>query len=171
MNRRLMDAWHDFYVLIGTAAATLMGLTFVAVSLAPDVIAERTTTAVRAFITPILAFFATILIISLFQIIPGMPSIGSAAFFIIAGIGGLAYIATTGVHRLWRTMELGIDDWIWYIGLPLLGYACILAGGAALWLAREWGIYAAAGATLVLLIAGIRNAWDILLTIAHQKAA
>ena len=33
-------AWHDFYLLAGTAAATLIGLIFVALSLNPEVMAD-----------------------------------------------------------------------------------------------------------------------------------
>lgn len=36
-----VEAWHDFFMLAGTAAATLMGLLFVALSLRIDIRAEQ----------------------------------------------------------------------------------------------------------------------------------
>jgi hypothetical protein len=36
-----LEAWHDFYVVVGGAAAGLTGLMFVVVSLGPKVIATR----------------------------------------------------------------------------------------------------------------------------------
>ena len=37
----LVEDWHDFDVLVGTAAATLFGLMFVAASIAASVFTER----------------------------------------------------------------------------------------------------------------------------------
>jgi hypothetical protein len=34
----LLHEWHDFYVLLGTASATLVGLMFVAVSIGTSVL-------------------------------------------------------------------------------------------------------------------------------------
>lgn len=65
-----LGRWHDFYLLIGGASATLMGLTFVAVTLAPDVIAARASGEVRPFVTPIVALFATVLVVSVVLLIP-----------------------------------------------------------------------------------------------------
>lgn len=161
--------WHDFQLLIGTAGATLMGLTFVAVSLAPEVIADRTSTVVRAFTTPIVAFFATVLIVALILLVPQLtPQIMGVPFAVI-GISGFIYVLTTGVHSQWRTLELGIDDWIWYLGLPLVAYGAMLAGGISLWFAPLRATYAVAAAMLLLLVVGIRNAWDVLLAIARQS--
>lgn len=164
-----IQGWHDFQLLIGTAGATLMGLTFVAVSLAPEVIADRTTTVVRAFTTPIVAFFATVLIVALIVLVPQLTPAIMGGLFAVIGIIGMIYILTTGVHGQWRTLELGIDDWVWYLGLPLVAYGGILAAGIALWMASFWSTYAVSAAVLLLLIVGIRNAWDVVLAIARQS--
>lgn len=164
------EQWHDFFVLIGTAAATLMGLTFVAVSLAPDLVGDRTTTAVRAFTTPIVAFFATILMVSVVLIVPGMTPTTAGGFLAACGAIGFIYILSAGVHRQWREAQLGFDDWIWYLGLPLVGYGALFA--CAVWIFRAvlWGPYVGAAALLLLLIIGIRNAWDVVLALAqHHK--
>ena len=163
-----LEGWHDFDVLIGTAAATLMGLTFIAVTLAPEVIADRTSTAVRAFTTPIVAFFATVLVVSLVVLIPGLTPAAAAILFAIIGLGGIAYMLSTGVQRQWREMELGIDDWFWYIALPVLGYVALAVSAAAMWNADPWALYVTAAAALLLLIIGIRNAWDVVITMVQH---
>lgn len=163
-----LEGWHDFDVLIGTAAATLMGLTFIAVTLAPEVIADRTSTAVRAFTTPIVAFFATVLTVSLIVLIPGLTPAAAGIMFVIIGAGGVAYMMSTGVQRQWREMELGLDDWWWYIALPVLGYVALAASAAAMWYAAPWALYVAGAAALLLLIVGIRNAWDVVITIVQH---
>ncbi|MGZ3530890.1 MAG: hypothetical protein ACXVAR_05260 [Vulcanimicrobiaceae bacterium] len=164
-----LEQWHDFHLLIGGAAATLMGLTFVAVTLAPHVIAGRASTAIRAFITPIVAFFATVLIISVVLLVPHLTPTATGAFFAVVGISGLIYIFSTGPHGQWRKWQLGIDDLIWYIGLPLLGYGAILTSAVGMWRVSFWAPYVAAGAVPVLLIIGIRNAWDVVLAIARES--
>jgi hypothetical protein len=164
-----VNDWGNFHVLIGTAGATLMGLTFVAVSLSPKVIADRTDTVVRAFTTPIVAFFATVLILALLMLVPKLPMHVEGILFAIVGAGGFIYILNTGAHRQWRELELGIDDWIWYIALPLLSYGAIVASAAGVWSASPWAAYALAAAVLALLIVGIRNAWDVFLAIARES--
>lgn len=146
-----------------------MGLTFVAVSLAPEVIADRTTTVVRAFTTPIVAFFATVLALSLVLLVPRITPWVAGTIFGAVGITGFVYVLSTGVHRQWRDLELGFDDWMWYMGLPLVSYGAIVASAAGMWSASFWSVYAGAAAMLVFLIAGIRNAWDVVLAIARQS--
>lgn len=163
-----LERWHDFHLLIGTAAATLMGLTFVAVTLAPEVIADRTSTVVRAFTTPIVAFYATVLIVSLILLIPGLPPAAAGVVLGLVGAVGVAYMFSTGVHRQWRDLELEMDDWFWYIGLPVLAYCVLFVGAFGMWSAAPWALYAAAAAVFVLLIVGIRNAWDVVLAIVRQ---
>lgn len=164
-----LERWHDFHLLIGTAGATLMGLTFIAVTLAPEVIAERTSTVVRAFTTPMVAFFATDLLVALILLIPGLSAAAAGVLLAIVGAGGLAYMFSTGVHRQWRELELGMDDWFWYMSFPVVGYAAILAGAIGLFKAAPWALYAADSGILTLLIVGIRNAWDVVLTIVRQS--
>ena len=47
----LVDDWHDFDVLVGTAAATLVGLMFVAASIGASVFTEKDRAALKAFIS------------------------------------------------------------------------------------------------------------------------
>lgn len=164
-----LERWHDFHLLIGTAGATLMGLTFVSVTLAPEVIADRTSTIVRAFTTPIVAFFATGLLVSLILLVPGLTVIAAGVLLALFGAGGMAYMFSTGVHRQWRELELGMDDWFWYMGFPAVSYGAILAGGIALFKAAPWALYAADAGIFALLIVGIRNAWDVVLAIVRQS--
>lgn len=168
------ESWHDFYVLIGTAAATLMGLTFVSVTLAPKVIAERTFTAVRAFITPIVAFFATVLVVALVALLPRLPpSVPNPGAIVLAilGILGVFYVPSTGVHRQWREMGLGPDDLLWYAAWPFAGYLVTLAAAYGMWHALYWAPWLLAADVMLFLVIGIRNAWDVVIAIARESQA
>ncbi|HLJ04948.1 MAG TPA: hypothetical protein VKT26_01685, partial [Acetobacteraceae bacterium] len=53
------------------------------------------------------------------------------------------------------------DDQIWYAGLPIIGYLVLSGSGVAEALQIEYAELVLTGAIVLLLIAGIRNAWDI----------
>jgi hypothetical protein len=168
------EAWHDFYLLIGTAAATFMGLTFVAVTLAPKVIAARTFTAVRAFVTPIVAYFATVLVVSLVALLPLAPDSAphkEAILLAVIGLVGAIYVPSTGVQKQWREMELGADDLLWYAAWPFVGYLLALAAAFTLWRSLESGAWIVAADVMLFLIVGIRNAWDVVIAIARESQA
>ena len=60
----LLDAWHDFDLLIGTAAATLVGLMFVAASIGASVFLEKDRAAMKAFISPTVVHFSAVLVVA-----------------------------------------------------------------------------------------------------------
>jgi len=66
----LLHDWHDFYVLLGTASATLVGLMFVAVSLGSSIFNEDHRAPLTAFITPTVMHFAAVLFACLMVTIP-----------------------------------------------------------------------------------------------------
>ncbi len=73
---RLHD-WHDFYLLIGTASATLIGLMFVAASVGASYFTTEREAPLRAFLTPTVLHFTAILVICLMSTAPsqtGSPS-------------------------------------------------------------------------------------------------
>ena len=47
-----LERWHDFYLLVGTAGATLLALLFVAVSLGVGFLTEEKAPATRTFYSP-----------------------------------------------------------------------------------------------------------------------
>jgi hypothetical protein len=65
-----MDDWDGFYTLIGGTAGTLIGLIFVVITLGMEHAREGDTDRTRLFVTPILVYFASLLIISLAMIPP-----------------------------------------------------------------------------------------------------
>ena len=54
-----LKEWHDFYVLVGTAGATLLGLLFIAVSLGAGYLTEERQSATRTFISPVGVHFTS----------------------------------------------------------------------------------------------------------------
>jgi hypothetical protein len=157
-----MQEWRDFYAFSGTAAATLMGLMFVVVSLAGRVLAtEEGARAARAFHAPSVVFFTTVIVVAMVMLIPHAVSAALGILLGVIATGGIIYLISTGVFTIWRTFELGFEDLMWYVALPYLSYATIGVAAVGIWKADPFGFYAAASAMVLLLLIGIRNAWDL----------
>ena len=54
-----LKEWHDFYLLVGTAGATLLALLFVAVSLGTGFLTEERQEATRTFMSPVVIHFTS----------------------------------------------------------------------------------------------------------------
>jgi hypothetical protein len=117
--------------------------------------------ATRGFFTPIVVFFASVIVVSMFMLVPATTSTALGAMIAAVAIVGLFYMATSGVHRIWRTSELGYDDLMWYVVLPYLSYVLIAVAAIGMWKALPPGLYAGSAAMVLLLVIGIRNAWDL----------
>src|SRR5277367_4840968 len=156
-----MDAWHEFYTLAGTASATLIGLLFVAASVGSSVW-ERPA-ALRVFLSATVVHFSSILVISLCIMAPLRSVAVYGLVFAVGGLFGVVYcflvIRDTVRDGLSKSIEL--EDRAWYAALPVVGYVLMLGAGIAVAMGFEAGAMLLAISVGLLLVAGIRNAWDI----------
>jgi hypothetical protein len=166
-----VEAWHEFYLLVGTGGANLIGLMFVVVSLRPHLIATQRPTAVPAFFTPIVVDFAAVLLIAGLMMAPGLPPIAIAVALGMLGVAGLAYQILNGSHRQWRENKLEVEDWIWFVALPIASYSLLVAAALAIATHTPLALYVVGAATLLLIVIGIRNAWDLVLWLAEHGEA
>jgi flagellar biosynthesis protein FliR len=60
-------------------------------------------------------------------------------------------------------------DWIWYIAMPMASYLLLLLSGIGVLLRAAPAMHAVAAALILLLVTGIRNAWDLVVWIAEQE--
>ena len=65
-----------------------------------------------------------------------------------------------------RRFKVDLSDRLFYALVPTLGYLLLLASAALLFAQSAMSVDLLAAAMLVLLLAGIRNAWDMTLWIA-----
>jgi modulator of FtsH protease len=164
-----VEAWHDFYVMVGGGSAALTGLLFVIVSLGPHVVAGREKEGVRAFISPVAAHFTFVLVISALMLAPEVPLPILGGALVAGGLGGTAFTVWSGAHRRWRASgQLPFLDWIWFVSLPHACFAMMIVSGAALAMGQDEGLYGIAFTLILLVVTGIRNAWDLVLWVAQQ---
>jgi hypothetical protein len=155
--------WHDFYMLIGGAAGSLVGLTFVATTIGAGTLTPEREAGVQAFITPTVVHFAAILFACLLILAPFETQEWLATVLLAEGILGIAYSGWV-VRLIWHrgfTATLVRSDHVWYALAPAVGYLLLTTAAAAMLTGHRASLMLLACALGLLLIAGIRNAWDM----------
>ncbi len=162
MTASLLAEWDNFYVITGSSAGGLTGLTFVVIALSAD--AKRINLrGLRVYVTPTIVHFGAVLALSAYLSMPHQGVLSLSLGFGAAGGAGIAYIAFIGasIGRISTSYIPVAEDWIWNVILPALVYGTLLAIAFLIWRDPQASMYAAAGASLLLMLIGIHNAWDI----------
>jgi hypothetical protein len=158
----LLHPWRDFYALVGTASATLVGLLFVAASIGSSTFREEHRAPLGSFLTPTVVHFAAALFTCLLACIPSLDWRGLGGLLGLGALAGLIYCARIlFVVVIRRAFKVDVGDRIFYAVIPALGYFLMLIAAALLLIQRAAGADLIAAALLTLLAAGIRNAWDM----------
>jgi hypothetical protein len=166
-----LERWHDFYVLIGSAGATLLGLLFIAVSLGAGFLTEEKAAATRTFYSPIIIHFTCVLFISAIALVPAYRAMFFAAIIGSAAVAGAAISAFITVELLRRDWTRYVRDDLAYGLLPAIGYLALLAAATMIFKQSEYAPDVLAGAVLLLLIINIRNTWDLMLSMVRHSGS
>jgi hypothetical protein len=163
--------WANFYVITGSAAAGLTGLTFVVIALASEA-GRVNAVGLNTFITPTIVHFGTVLALAAFMCVPHHTPFSLGLGLGAAGIAGLAYtgVITANVHHNLGKYVAVWEDWLWNVVLPYLSYGALCAAAAFLLGHHPDGaLDGAGGASVMLLFIGIHNAWDIAVWMSLRK--
>ena len=160
----LFRDWHDFYLLVGTASATLVGLMFVAASIGASIFNADKQSAMSAFIGATVVHFSSVLFISILVAIPAHTFATLGGLVAAGGLAGLIYSGRIWVQIFIRRAFATIDvaDRLFYGVIPVLGYLLVTFAGVTLLMRSPLSPEALAVAVIVLLFAGIHNAWDMM---------
>jgi hypothetical protein len=75
------------------------------------------------------------------------------------------------IQQRWRQNSYPLVDWFWNVGLPVAGYVLLLAAGVCILSnAAALSLYGMGVALILLLLIGIRNAWDIVIWAIQQES-
>jgi hypothetical protein len=163
-----LKGWHDFYLLVGTAGATLLALLFVAVSLGTGFLTQERQGAARTFMSPVVVHFTSVFFLSAVALFPSHQAKFFAALVGVTALIG-ATISTYITVQVVRTdMTNYMEDYLAYGILPGLGYLALLAAAVSIYLEKDFGLDALASALLLLAIVNIRNAWDLTLAMVRR---
>lgn len=158
--------WGNYYVILGSAGAALIGLQFVSITLISGLGRRTDARSVSAFGTPTVVYLSSALVISACMCAP-WPSLAPVMnVLVVLGVCGLGYLATVLRHASRPTHYTPVlEDWIWYAILPCVTCLQLLVSGTLLRSRPDAALFLIASAALMLLLIGIHNSWD---TVTHM---
>jgi hypothetical protein len=162
METSLVAEWDSFYVIVGSSAGALTGLTFVVIALATD--AKRVSfTGLRAYVEPTIVHFCAVLALACYLSMPHQGALTLSWGLSAAGALGLAYVGwvAASIARVAGTYAPIREDWIWNAILPGACYGVTLTAGISIWYRPAPSLYAVGAASLALIFIGLHNAWDV----------
>jgi len=164
------EQWANFYVLTSAAAATLLGLLFVVITLAAER-GRKDTPSIRIYLTPTVIYFSSVLLMSALLIVPNQTRLSAVTCICLQGIAGLGYSASLAIRRGGGSASyVQRSDLFPYVVFPFVAYALMVAGGLLLLRRAQIGLDLVAAGMLALLWVAIRNSWAIAITIVSSKA-
>jgi hypothetical protein len=161
--------WQNFYVLVGTAAATLTGLMFVAITFGSSLVTRETARVSRAFLDPTFHHFVQVLLTACVLLMPVLQGTTLGALLVASAIFRLATLV--GIFERFREAQtrngdVELVDWVMSVILPGLCHVALGATGIEFILGKGPALASLAVVTLVLLAIGIHGAWELFVWVA-----
>jgi hypothetical protein len=168
-----LSNWQNFYMIIGTAAATLTGLMFVVITLMAGIEKHVSTlnAGISAFNTPTIVHFCAVLLIAGILSAPWQAFASVSLLLGLSGLGLVSYLIIV-VYRMRHVpgYQTPLKDWLWYIALPLISYIVLIAAAVVLPANPGLALYIISAVMVVLLFLGIHNAWDLVTYLAVERS-
>ena len=162
-----LPSWQNFYVIVGSAAGALTGLQFVVIALVAQRRIAAGTREIRAFSSPTVVHFCLALLIAAIMCAPWRVWWGISASLSAVGAFGIWSVCRAVWHARKSTVyKPDLEDWVLYSGVPLLTYIALFSAGILVQSIPGTALVTVAGVSVVLLVIGIRNAWDTVTFIA-----
>jgi hypothetical protein len=166
----MIEGWEDYFLLVGSAAAALIGLLFVVVTLTAGRELGAIERGQKLYMTPIVFSLGAIVLLSGIAMAPVATTALFAAVSAIIGLVGLTAQCriTIGLRKVAPDSTMTFDV-IWYGAVPAVAYAAQLVL-AALLLIRPglWTLTASSAMVMVQLLVAIHNAWDLVTYLAPR---
>ena len=124
----LLEHWKEFYLLIGTAAAALVALLFVAASVGAGLLTRHAGGPTRTYMSPIAFHFTSALFVSAAALVPSHTPLTLGVLVGLNAVAGIVYAAFV-LRRLFTDDIADLADRVCYGILPLFAYV------AGLWAA------------------------------------
>jgi hypothetical protein len=166
-----LASWHDFYVMVGTAAATLMGLLFLSLSLNSHLITGDENAKARLMAAQTFSNFLSVLMFAVLFLIPdpgrwglGVPLafIGSAGLYGAIKRSVTARRADTRTSGSLRVARHGLASALCYLALIVVAVTVLLG--------HTDGLYWLIPVMLVLIAEASRGAWKLLMQPRDRQA-
>ena len=163
MFSQQIQGWHTFFSTVALAAAGLMGLIFLSLSLKLDIIRKSKDEGVRQVAWQTFSNFFFLIMFSFVFLVPEQTEWGLALpMFIISAVAMVITVARAirsgmaGI-RVWEVFRESVPSFLSYLGLIVI-MIFMLAGNmrSLIWILPV---------VVVLLAIAIRNAWEMLVSV------
>jgi hypothetical protein len=161
-----LERWSNFYLLTSAAAAALIGLLFVVITLAASSL--RDSTKIRIYLTPTIIYFASVLFIAALLTFPDHTPLTAAVCICLFGVTGLFYAGALLIRQGFKKNYYEILDLIPYAGFPFVAYGILVWGGVLMLHRPQLGLTLVAASMLSLLAVAIRNSWAIAINLVSN---
>lgn len=167
----MFEGWGDFFLMAGSAAAVLIGLIFVVMTLMQDRSRSSVLEGSKLYMGPVVLHMSFVLVISGTALV---PAITPDAFTVVAcavAVWGLVRgaMVTMGIRRLAFSDDAPHWTDMWFYGaIPTALYVALAVAALAIAGGRAWAGDAFAAVIVGLLLLGIRNEWDLVTWLAPR---
>ena len=168
-----LSNWQNFYMIMGTAAATLMGLMFAVTTLITGIETHVSTlnAGISAFHTPTIVHFCAVLLLA--EILSAPWQVFSSVRLVLGwlGLGMVLYLilVTRRMRRVPR-YQTPLKEWLWYMVFPLSTYVVLILAALALPANPALALYSISATMVLFLFLGIHNAWDLVTYLAVERS-
>ncbi len=175
-----LHGWENFYVIVGSSAGALTGLTFIVITISSSDGSGGFSNSpvarlmgMRAFITPIAVHFCSALWVSFLLSVPVQTVLSLTVCLGVTGLAGAVYCAqiTAWMLRTRVHYKPFLSDWIWNVILPGTSYLALLVAALLLSGHTLAAMLVVAAASVLMLFIGIHNAWDVVAWITTERHA
>ncbi len=167
----MFEGWHEFYLMAGSAAAVLIGLIFVVVTLMQDRSRSSVLAGSKLYMGPIVLQVSFVLLLSAAALIPEVTRQGFAAVTALVALWGFGrgVYSVVGIRRLAGTEDGPHWTDLWFYGaIPSLLFVLFAGAAFAFWNDLYWAEDAQAGLITGLLLLAVRNEWDLVTWLAPR---
>lgn len=167
----MFEGWGEFYLLAGSAAAVLIGLIFVVVTLMQDRPRSTVLNGSKLYMGPCVLQVTFVLVLSATALIPGVSSTEFAMISGAVSVWGVArgLISIKGIRDLTGTDKAHWTD-LWFYGvIPTALFLVLGVVTFAAWRDLPWAAQGVAAVITGALLLSIRNEWDLVTWLAPRS--
>lgn len=168
---KVLDGWHEFYLMAGTAAVTLVGLLFVSLSFNLDVLLHESRLHLLSHARETMLSFIYVLILALMFLVPG----NGARMMGWSIVGASAVMLTVSVISIAKSRRLGgAEPHEKFLGrrrrLTVIGHLAAIFIGLAMALRRDpYQAYWMVAVVSMQIGNAAGSAWDLLVEVGKLK--
>lgn len=163
-----MRGWSDYFFMVGSAAAALIGLMFIVVTLTAGRDRNELEAGKKLYTTPIVWHLGVVVVLSGGAVAPIVALQWVAiGILVLAALGiGYAFYITVGILRAQLASNFSGYDAFWYGVAPGVIYAWVGVSGWTMLRGSSFAPGILAATVMALLLVSIHNEWDLVTYLA-----